>query len=290
MSKPHTAIHIERASPVLGAEVRGIDLSAPVSASLGAELGQALLRHHLLIFREQALAPEDLVRIARLFGDLTPYPFLRGLSEAPLVAPVIKEPWDTGVFGGGWHTDTPYLPEPAKATMLYALEVPESGGDTLFSNLQLAYRDLPEATKDRIGGLRGVFTSTRVHDESGDFSQSAGRAQDRAHEPALDGVQAVHPLVRRHADTGALSLYLSPLHLCEIVGMASDQAVSIISELNRHATEERFCFRLKWRSRTLAIWDNRCLLHCPVDDYDGQRRVMHRVSLKGEAPQAPRTG
>ena len=225
-----------------------------------------------------------------MFGELARYPFLRALPDEPFVTPVVKEPWDSGVFGGGWHTDTPYLPEPAKATLLYALEVPESGGDTLFSNMRLAYQELPATLKERIGSMRGVFTSERVHSRSGDHASSAGRAQDRAGAPALEGAEASHPLVRRQIDTGALSLYVSPLHLSGIVGMRDEESAPIIEELSAHAIQDRFCYRLKWRPRTLAIWDNRCLLHCPMNDYDGHRRAMLRVSLKGERPRAPRTG
>ena len=273
---------LSRASTVLGAEVSDIDLAASIDETLAKNLGQALCDHHLLIFRDQRLAPRDLARIGRVFGSLTRYPFLRALPGEPFVAPVIKEPWDAGVFGGGWHTDTPYLDAPAKATMLYALEVPESGGDTLFSNMHLAYCALPSALKRQISALRGVFTSQRVHSESGEFAGSAGRAEDRADASALNGAEAEHPLVRRHPETGALSLHVSPLHLCAIVGLSQEKGATIIEQLNAHAIKDAFRYRLAWRPRTLAIWDNRCLLHCPMDDYAGQRRVMHRVSIGSE--------
>jgi len=281
MDSSQAHLGLRRASPVLGAEISGIDLSAPIDASLATELGQALCAHHLLIFRNQSLEPKDLTRIGRVFGNLTQYPFLCHLPGEPFVAPVVKEPWDTGVFGGGWHTDTPYLAEPAKATMLYALEVPECGGDTLFSNMQLAYRALPDAVKKRIEPLRGIFTSKRVHQKSGAFASSAGRAQDRTDSLAHDSAEAEHPLVRRHPETSAFSLHLSPLHLAAIVGLGEEDSAALIEQLNAHAMQEQFRFRLTWHPHTLAIWDNRCLLHCPMDDYAGQRRVMHRVSIVG---------
>ena len=281
MDSSRAHLGLRTASPALGAEITGINLSAPVSASLATELRQGLCDHHLLIFRNQSLEPKDLTRIGRVFGNLTQYPFLRHLPGEPFVAPVVKEPWDTGVFGGGWHTDTPYLAEPARATLLYALEVPESGGDTLFSNMHLAYRALPNTLKRRIETLRGVFTSTRVHQKSGAFASSAGRAEDRIDADAHTGAEAQHPLVRRHPRTRALSLHVSPLHLAKIVGLSQQDSAPLIEALNAHAIKEQFCFRLTWQPRTLAVWDNRCLLHCPMDDYAGQRREMLRVSIVG---------
>ncbi len=283
MNSSRVHLGLRRASPALGAEISGIDLSASIDASLATQLGQALCDHHLLIFRNQRLEPKDLTRVGQVFGNLTQYPFLRHLPGEPFVAPVVKEPWDTGIFGGGWHTDTPYLAEPAKATLLYALEVPETGGDTLFSNMQLAYRALPDAMKQRIETLRGVFASKRVHQKSGAFASSAGRAEDRVDAAAHDGAEAQHPLVRCHPETGTPGLHVSPLHLANIIGLSEQSSASLIEQLNAHAVKDEFCFRLQWRPQTLAVWDNRCLLHCPMDDYAGDRRVMHRVSIKERA-------
>ncbi len=201
-----------------------------------------------------------------------------------MVAPVVKEPWDRGVFGGGWHTDTPYLTQPAKATVLFALDVPIEAGDTLFSNMRLAYQALPAVVKDRIASCEGVFRSSAVHTDSGAHASAAGRAEDRVEAADVATAAVRHRLVRRHLDSGELCLYLSPLHLTHIVGMSGEQSHALIEQLNQHATDQRFLYRFQWQPRTLAIWDNRCLIHCPVDDYDGQRRAMQRVSVKGERP------
>lgn len=286
----YKGFHVIAASEVLGAEVIGIDPGEAIDRGLGASLRRALADHLLLFLRDQHLAPDDLCRFAQVFGELTQYPFLRPLPGHPMVAPVIKEPWDTGVFGGGWHTDTPYLAEPAKATLLYALEVPNAAGDTLYSNMRLAYEVLPESVKQRIASREGVFSSSVVHTDAGEHAGSAGREEDRVEAPNVAKAQARHPLVRRHLDSGAPSLYVSPLHLTGIVGMPDEESATLIEWLNRHATEERFTHRFTWRAGTLAIWDNRCVLHCPIDDYPGQRRAMHRVSVKGERPQGFKSG
>lgn len=278
-----------RADPVcevLGAEILGLDLSGPIDHAIAKSLRRALSDHLLLYFRDQLLAPEHLCRFAEVFGELTQYPFLRPLPGHAMVSPVIKEPWDTGVFGGGWHTDTPYLNEPAKATLLYALEVPKKGGDTLYSNMRLAYATLPSSAKQRIASREGMFSSSVVHTDEGVHAGSAGREEDRAQAPDVATAEARHPLVRRHLDSGEPSLYVSPLHLTRIIDMPDEESESLIELLNQHATDERFVYKFKWQAGTLAIWDNRCLLHCPIDDYDGQRRAVHRVSVKGERPRA----
>ena len=286
----YTGFRVNPASEVLGAEVIGLDLSEGVGLELGESLSRALADHLLLFFRDQCLAPEHLCRFAEVFGELTQYPFLRPLPDHPMVAPVIKEPWDTGVFGGGWHTDTPYLTEPAKATLLYALEVPTEGGDTLFSNMRLAYEALPSSVKQRIASREGVFSSSVVHTDEGEHAGSAGREEDRVEAPEVALAEVRHPLVRRHLDSGEPSLYVSPLHLTQIVGVSDEQSASLIDFLIQHATDERFVYRFTWQAGTLAIWDNRCLLHCPIDDYEGQRRAVHRVSVKGERPRATSGG
>ena len=269
------------ASPALGAEILGLDLNEPMPGSVKESLRKAFVNHLLLFLRDQRLIPQDQCRFAEVFGELTEYPFLRPLPDHPFVTPVIKEPWDTGVFGGSWHTDTPYLARPSKATLLYALETPTDGGDTLFANTHLAYEALPTALKQRIASLEGLFTSAKVHSEQGDYASSAGRREDRVEAPDLLAKEVRHPLVRRHPESGALSLYVSPAHTSGIVGLSRAESESLIRQLSEHIIEPRFTYRFKWQPGTLAIWDNRCLLHCPLDDYAGQRRVMHRVSIKG---------
>lgn len=269
------------ASRVLGAEIDGLDLGEPIDEKIGRSLRRALSDHLVLFLRAQDLSPDDQCRFASVFGELVRYPFLRSLREHPLVTPVIKEPWDSGVFGGGWHTDTPYLPRPAKATVLYAKEVPEKGGDTLFANLYLAYEALEERIKQRLKGLEGVFTSARIHSLDGDLGKLAGRSEDKVEAPEIASQAVCQPLVRTHPESGRLSLYVSPPHLCGIAGMEERAAQALIKQLSEHATRDAFTYRFSWQAGSVAVWDNRCLLHRPLDDYAGQRRVMHRVSVAG---------
>ena len=280
----YEGFRVRPASAALGAEIMGLDLSEPIPDPVAESLRRALVDHLVLVLRNQPLTPEDQCRFAEIFGELTEYPFLRPLPDHPMVTPVIRESWDTGIFGRGWHTDTPYLPEPAKATVLYAKEVPETGGDTLFANMHLAYEALDLALKQRLQGLDGLFTSAKVHRVDGDYWDSAGRDEDRVEAPEIVASTVRHPLIRVHPESGRPSLYVSPPHISGISGLDHAESQRLVDDLVHHATSVDFCYRLHWEVGTLTIWDNRCLLHCPLDDYAGQRRVMHRVSIKEAEP------
>jgi taurine dioxygenase len=211
------------------------------------------------------------------------YPFANALPEAPYVVPVIKEPGDTANFGGAWHSDSSYLAAPPSLTLLYAETVPERGGDTLFANMYAAYDALPDDVKRRIDSLDAEFTASLVHSEDGTFAAVAGA--DRNRREAGDLVtDAIHPLVRRHPQSGRKALFVSLAHVARVVGMPAEESRSLLDRLMRHAICAEFCTRLRWSVGTLAIWDNRCTQHYALNDYAGQRRVMHRVILKGEVP------
>jgi taurine dioxygenase len=273
---------IEPMEGALGANVTGVDVRSIDAAGIAA-IRAVLLEHHVLALRDQRLDPAALSAFAAKLGDREVYPFAQSLPDDPYVVPIVKEPEDESNFGGIWHTDSSYLPEPPSLTLLYAVELPSSGGDTLFADMHAAYRALPEATRAQIDAMTAQYTSSLVHDENGAYAQVAGANRNRRAAGATV-TDAVHPVVRTHPDSGSKALYVSLAHTRCFVGWSREASLPLLTQLAQHAIRDEFLTRLRWTVGTLAIWDNRSVQHFPLNDYPGQRRVMHRVILKGERP------
>jgi alpha-ketoglutarate-dependent taurine dioxygenase len=254
-----------------GVEIGGIDVSQPLSLEVKKLITAALLDHHFVVFPDQSLTRERQFDFAAEFGQVESHGEHRPGHKRHGVAHVLSNLDADGnptiryskAANYHWHTDKPYNPMPPMLTMLHAVEVPKRGGDTEFTNTELAFGTLPEETKRRIVGLRVAF------------------------HPAFDDSRpgAVHPLVRTHPDTGGKALYLGN-HSTHIVGMPEDESAALLSELLEHATQPRFVYRQRWRVGDLVMWDNRCLLHRAVlDEHSGKyRRIMYRSIVKGTVP------
>jgi taurine dioxygenase len=273
---------IEAMVGALGADVTGVDVRN-IDASELETIRRALLEHHVLALRDQRLDPVALSTFASKLGEREVYPFAEALAEDPYVVPIVKEPADESNFGGVWHTDSSYLPEPPALTLLYAVVLPQHGGDTLFADMHAAYRALPEHTRLQIDALTAQFTSSLVHDDNGAYALAAGANRNRR-AAGTTVTDAVHPVVRTHPQSGAKALYVSLAHTRCFVGQTREASLPLLTQLAEHAIQDRFCTRLRWTVGTLAIWDNRSVQHFPLNDYPGERRVMYRVILKGERP------
>jgi taurine dioxygenase len=272
-------LEVRRLSGALGAEIFGVDLAGPLDEATVADLRAALLEHIVIFFRDQTLSPQQQLDLARRFGEVVEYPYVRGLPECPLVLPVIKEPHETSNFGGVWHSDTAYLPHPAMATMLYALETPPVGGDTMFANMRLAYDSLSDGMQRLLGGLRAF----NVANKPIALQTREGMRKKRASaEVGEDGT--LHPVVRTHPETGRKSLYVNLAHTTRFEDMTEAESEPLLSWLFAHQVQPEFTCRFRWRPGSLALWDNRAGLHYPLNDYHGHRRVMHRVSIGGDRP------
>lgn len=243
---------------------------------------QALNTHQLVVFRDQSLDPKALVTFAAQFGELDVYPLAEPLPESPYVVAVLKNPEDTSNFGGAWHTDTSYVREPPKFTLLYAVEIPSHGGDTLFADMYQAFAGLSQGLQRCLEGLRAVYTADLVHAGTGEYAAVAGQSV-----PAKESDRATtveHPVVRVHPDTGRKALYTSLIHTERFAGMTREESLPMLTYLQRVSVAAENCTRLAWQPGALAIWDNRCVQHYPLNDYPGERRLMHRVIVKGEQP------
>jgi taurine dioxygenase len=280
VTEPRDYRHIE-VRPIagaLGAEVRGVDASGPLAANVIAELRQAWLDHLVIFLLDQPLTPQALVEFARGFGEPMEYPQLKGLPECPFVTPVVKLAHERVNFGGVWHSDTTYLDRPPMASMLYAVETPPRGGDTLFANQYLAYETLSEGLKTTLDGLTGMNTSTKA--------EVSKTREDRLRESGatLKVLVGEHPVVRTHPETRRKALYVNVAHTSRFRGWTEAESAPLLDYLFAHQVRPELTCRFRWKPGSLALWDNRCAQHNPVNDYHGFRRVMHRVTLAGDKP------
>jgi len=275
-------IRVEPTSGALGAEIGGVDL-AKVDDATFDEIHRAWLIHKVLFFRDQALAPADQTRFAARFGELEAYPFIEALPGHPFVIPIVKEPDTKLNFGGGWHSDMSYQERPVKATLLYAIEVPERGGDTLFADMTAAYEALSTGMKRMLEGLRAVFTASKVHGAGG-FYQNADHPMAKRKDAAREQARFLHPVVRTHPETGEKALFLDGPHVERFEDMRIAESQPLMDWLVAHATAPPFTTRFRWRPGSLAVWDNRCVQHYALNDYAGHRREMHRTTVAGDVP------
>ncbi len=273
-------IEVRPISGALGAEIDGVDLSRDLSDAEVAEVRQAWLDNLVVFFRDQTMTPAQQVALAERFGEPIEYPFIQGLPGFPVITPVVKLANETINFGGLWHTDTTYQQRPPMASMLYALELPPCGGDTLFANCYLAYETLSDGMKAMLDPLTGVYSSHkgRVVDTR------APRAGDSPKENASVARVAEHPVIRVHPETGRKALYISFAHTTCFKGWTEAESKPVLDYLFEHQTRPEFTCRFRWDVGSVALWDNRCALHNPINDYHGHKRVLHRVTFAGDAP------
>jgi taurine dioxygenase len=267
---------VRRMAGAIGAEIGGVKLRPDLPDAIIAELRRLWLEHLVLFFRNQELTPRELAAVARRFGEVVHYPFLKGLDEAPEVIRVAKLEHETVNFGGLWHTDTAYLAEPPMATMLIACEVPPHGGDTLFASLYAAYDALTDGMKQMLAPLRALNSSSKA--------EKNRTREDRAANEPPQVLEAEHPVVRTHPETGRKALYVNSGHTLRFVGMTEAESTPLLEYLFAHQVRPEFTCRFHWEHRSIAFWDNRCALHNPINDYHGFRRIMHRVTVAGDPP------
>ena len=273
------ALEVRRIAGALGAEVAGVDLRSELGSEALAAIRAAFVEHLVLFFHDQPLTPAQFMAFARRMGQPIEYPFVKGIDGFPEVIEVKKLEHERHNFGGIWHSDTAYLDAPPMASMLLAREVPPYGGDTLFANQYLAYEGLSEGMKDVLGRLKGVNTSAKadVSKTREDRIKTDGKADSREY-------SAEHPVVRTHPESRRKALYVNVAHTACFAGMTEEESAPLLEFLFHHQVRPEFTCRFRWRVGSIALWDNRCAQHNPVNDYHGHRRVMHRITLAGDKP------
>lgn len=273
-------IQVSPLTPAIGAVISGVDIAQELPAAVIAEIRAAWLEHLVVFFRGQQLTPDRLVAFSKRFGEIGYYPFVAGMAEHPEVVEVLKKEDERINFGGLWHTDTSYLVRPPMGSVLYAVQVPPYGGDTLWNNMYLAYDALSPTLQQVLAPLRGV--------NSAEKPDAAVTRTHRIAESPKDAeaivTTAAHPIVRTHPETGRRALYCAAAHTMRIDGMTVEESRALLDHLYRVQQREEFGCRWHWQAGDVAFWDNRAAQHNALNDYHGHRRLMHRVTLEGEVP------
>jgi taurine dioxygenase len=273
-------IAARRVAGALGAELEGLDLRRPLAGEELEELRRLWREHLVLFFRGQDLSSAQFMDFARQLGEPVEYPMVRGLEGFPRIIEVKKLEHERAAFGAIWHSDTVYLERPPKASMLIARELPPFGGDTLFANMYQAFESLSASLKELLQTLRAVNSSAKA-----DVTKTReDRIRSSGTEDAKREFVAEHPVVRTHPETGRRALFVNPAHTVRFVGWTEEESAPLLNYLYQHQIKPEFTCRFSWQPASIALWDNRCAQHNPVNDYHGYRRVMHRITLAGDVP------
>jgi alpha-ketoglutarate-dependent taurine dioxygenase len=289
--------HIEALplAAAMGAEIRGVSV-ADISAAQFDEVRLALFRHKMIFLRGQKLTHDEHERFSQRFGPFAVDAYTKGLPGHKDVHPLIKEADDASkmVFGEGWHTDSPFLPQPPSITILRSVEVPPFGGDTTWANSALAYRMLSPTYRDLIQNLQVRFSlrdvlaaaQQSVEDRDNPMGRlAATRRSERLSDDLLAKIRgSAHPLVRTHPHTGEKALYVDTSYAINLEGMEQEEATPILRYLGEHLTQPAFTCRLRWEADMLVVWDNRLCVHQAYNDYQGHRRELYRTTVVGEKP------
>lgn len=269
-----------------GALLRGIDLTQPISAAQAAEIRSAWLQHQVVGFPDQAMSVDDLERFAATVGPFAPDPYFQSIPGHPHVAQVKREADETStLFADNFHSDWSFLASPPAATLLYGDIIPPVGGDTLFANQYDAWDALPAAMKSLLDGKQGVHSARRGYSKQGRYGEGdKGRSMAIVYDDSALATQ-LHPIARRHPETGRTALFVSPGYTIGVDGLPDDEAGPLLAELFKHQARPEFVYAHRWQQGTLLMWDNRCLVHAATGGYDGHRRLLHRITM-GERPPA----
>lgn len=272
-------MEIQAFASALGALIHSVDLARPLPAAGVDAIRKAVADYGVVFFRDQRLTPEQHLGFARCFGAINVNRFFKTVDGYPEIAEVRKEPDQQRNIGGNWHTDHSYDLAPAMGSILYAREVPGSGGDTLFASMYRAYDALSDGLKRTLEGLRALHSSRHVFGTS--TYGLRGDLQGRVLNPEMAVQDAVHPVVVRHPGSGRKALYVNPGFTVRIDGWTDEESRPLLQYLYEHAARPEFSCRFQWGPGSIAFWDNRCTWHYALNDYPEQRRLMHRITIEG---------
>ena len=267
----------------VGAFIEGIDLGQDLSDNIVGTLRSALGEHGVLFFRDQDISPEDHIAFAEKFAPININRFFAHVEGHPKIAQVLKEPDQKKNIGGGWHTDHTYDIEPAMGSILVARETPPHGGDTMYASTCRAYETLSDGFKSILKGLQGLHSSRHVFGPQARYMQKGEDTAGRLGNNEAANQDAVHPLIIRHPISGRESIYVNPGFTIGIDGWTDAEAEPFLKILYDHIAKPEHTYRFQWAPGSVAFWDNRASWHYAVNDYHGARRLMHRITVEGQA-------
>ncbi len=277
----NTSLDIRLAAGAVGAEIHGVDLRQPLDEGTFGEIRQAFHDHGVIFFRDQDISPEQHIAFAERFGPINVNRFFTPVAGHPQIAEVRKEPDQKKNIGEVWHADHSYDQVPALGSALLAREVPDHGGDTMFASMGAAFEALSEGMQRMLTGLRAVHSSRHVFGAKGESKNS--ELGNRLHNADLATQDAVHPVVISHPETGRRCLYVNRSFTTHFEGWTKEESQPLLDFLYRHGERPEFTCRFRWAKGSLALWDNRATWHFAINDYHGQRRLMHRITIEGVA-------
>ena len=274
------SVEVKEMSGGVGVEVTNIDIGAGVNDADLATLKAAFVKHGLVFMHGQSMTPEQHIEFAKNWGDININRFFPKVAGYEEIAAVVKEKDQLGNIGGGWHTDHSYDHIPALGSILLARETPPIGGDTLFSCMYKAYDGLSDGLKKTLEGLKAVHSSRHVFGDQSAYQESMSDRLSNADNATQD---AVHPMVITHPESGRKALYVNPAFTLHIEGWTPEESKPLLDYLYQHAVLIENTTRFQWDVGSIAFWDNRCTWHYALNDYHGERREMHRITIEGSS-------
>ena len=268
-------------SGALGAEINGIDLK-DTSVENFKKINKLLLEHKVIFFRNQNITAEEQLALGKHFGPLEKHIYVKGRDDYPEIVRIIKKPNEKNQWGENWHSDVSYNVKPTKAVILRSIKIPPVGGDTVFSNMELAWETLDGKIKEKIKNKKAIHSSLGAAFFIKDYKSMEGNGN-------VDEYSNIHPIVRIHPETGKQILFVNWTYTKQIVGLDKTESDEILKKIFEHQARLDLTCRFQWTENAVAIWDNRSVLHYAISDFFpgrglGYERVMDRIAIEGDQP------
>ena len=276
-------MEIKLLSGALGAEIKGIDLTDNSDENF-KKINDLLLEHKVIFFRNQILSEKEHIALAEKFGPLETHSYVKGLDKYPEIVRIIKAEDEKNQWGENWHSDVSYNVKPTKAVILKAIKIPPVGGDTCFSNMELAWQTLDEKIKQKIKDKKAVHSSLGAAFFIDNYKKMEGNKKKN-----YDEYSSEHPIVRTHPETGEKILFVNWTYTKNIIGLNKEESDEILNKIFEHQTRLELTCRFTWTENTICIWDNRSVIHFAIADFYpkrglGYERVMDRIAVEGDQP------
>lgn len=278
----YSTIEVEPLASALGAYIHGVDFSNSLSDAQFQDVQDALVNNGVIFFKNQDLSPERQLEVAHRLGTPEVHPIVEGSNDHPELIEVLKPAGEGASFGTGWHTDNTFFEKPSMITMLYGIEIPPVGGDTLWASMEKAYTHLSDGMKTLLDGLVAVHSAKIAFDPRATAEKYEGKHSLKYKFSDAVNAEVEHPLIRTHDVSGRKSIFVNPMFTIRIKGMTEKESAPILKYLYDFSTQPEFSCRFRWQEKSIAMWDNRSTQHFAMNDYVEYRRLMRRVTIGGD--------